>query len=186
MIFRTKRILSLFTFICLSLIFTTPLLAQDHSENPEIEETMLEVRDAMTNTSSELLEIQRKLSSYTVEVLNTKIDRGECWDFVAAALDEADASWERPKDFGVLVDWQNEGIQNGDIILYEKVSLAAHDMSSSAYFYKHYAMVHEVIEGLKFTMAHQNYADNKTVHFTEIDFGHFQSGKITIWRPSSL
>lgn len=133
---------------------------------------------------SDLSDLQVALLAYTEKVLDTTIDRGECWDFVAAAMDDADAKWERPKEFGEEIDWKSDGIQDGDIILYEKAQLAAPDFSSSAYFNKHYAMVYEVIEGLKFTMAHQNYDDNKTVHFSEIDFNYLQSGKITVWRPA--
>ena len=50
--------------------------------------------------------------------MNKKVDRGECWDLVAFALNYAEAKWKAPLEFGTIVNHQKDELKPGDIMTF--------------------------------------------------------------------
>ena len=112
-----------------------------------------------------------------------KIDRGECWDLAAFALNEANANWKPPFDFGKKYNFQKDSIFAGDIIQFENVEFKAENYRMT--MPHHTAIVLEVLEDKKYVIAHQNFAGKRKVQFTEVNFGDLNKGKLQFYRPIS-
>src|SRR6187431_3356267 len=66
---------------------------------------------AQTDT---LPELNRRIVAFVDAHKGMKVDRGECWDLAAVALDSAGAKWDRKLGFGRLLDPQREEVLPGD------------------------------------------------------------------------
>lgn len=117
---------------------------------------------------------------YAVDNLGKKIDRGECWDLVAFALDNSGATWSMPFDFGDQYDYKSETIQVGDIISFDGVRFE-NDQGYTT-FPMHYAIVHEVIDKNKIVIIHQNHNNKKVVQTLEINLADLKKGTMQFYR----
>ena len=84
----------------------------------------------------------KSIVAYVNKNLNKKIDRGECWDLVAFALNEAKADWKAPFDFGDEIKYPKADLKPGDIISFENVKFEFD--GGYVTFPQHYAIVYEV------------------------------------------
>lgn len=132
--------------------------------------------------SQEAKSIDEKIIEYVQSVEGKKIDRGECWDLVAYALDYANANWERPTGFGKKIDQKKEAIKSGDVIAFENVKFTNPDKSWMT-FPHHYAIITDVKSQNEITIVHQNYANVKKVSYLDLNLSNITKGKITIYRP---
>jgi hypothetical protein len=130
-----------------------------------------------SNTS----EVQDKIVAYCLDHIGKKVDRGECWDLAAAALNYAEAKWSPPFNFGTKYDYKKEAIQAGDIIQFERVTIS---IPNGEYNVPHHtAIVVKSYGGLKCQIAHQNVDGKKTVQLLDLDFSQVKKGKIQFYHP---
>ena len=115
-----------------------------------------------------------------------KFGRGECWDFAAALLDRTNSDWERPRQFGKLIDTRKEPLAPGDILQFESVKLTWKRQNRSGTIFlgfpSHTAIVLSA-NGSVVEIAHQNY--NRVRHVTRLtlDLSDITEGKWSAYRP---
>lgn len=117
---------------------------------------------------------------YAVENMGKKIDRGECWDLVAFALNHAVADWQMPFDFGDEIDYKTEELKPGDIISFDGVRFE--NKNGYTTFPMHYAIVYKVIDKDHITILHQNHNNKKVVQTLDLNLADLKKGKIQFHR----
>ncbi len=125
--------------------------------------------------------VNKKVMEYTKKMIGKKVDRGECWDLVAKALDFAQAAWTRPKGFGKVLNLEKDNVKEGDIISFNNVKFEL--PNSWMTFPKHYAVIYKVYSFGDYQIAHQNFKNIKKVSLLDINLSYRTKGKITIFRP---
>ena len=126
--------------------------------------------------------VNQRIVDYVKKQEGKQIDRGECWDLAKAALDNAEAKWATPYDFGTQYNFKKEAILPGDIIQFENVVFKGELYSMS--MPHHTAVVIEIISPLIVKIAHQNFAGKRTVQFTQVNFNDLKKGKAQFYRPT--
>lgn len=121
--------------------------------------------------------------SYAMSKEGKKVKRGECWDLVAEALDDAGAKWTRPDKFGEKVDWESERVQAGDIIEFRNVKIKRPDRYSIE-MPQHFAIVVTQLDNRQYRILHQNYNGDKRVSRFDIDLDYMTRGRVNVYRPS--
>lgn len=114
--------------------------------------------------------------------MGKKIDRGECWDLANAALNNANAQWESPFNFGDKLDYKKLGLKPGDVLQFTNVKFIFPNGSAS--FPKHTAIVYAANKN-KVTMIHQNFNNKRYVDTLTVDFDKIKNGKIEAYRPKA-
>lgn len=142
--------------LCLCAYITNPVIAQDS-----------------------IPELNQKVYDYVVKHMGKKVDRGECWDLAKFALDEVEAEWEFPFEFGNVIDIEKDEIIIGDIIQFKNVKF-----SDGGVYSQHTAIVFEVLGDDKLIIADQNFNNKRKVTTHELDLGLQTKGKITFYRPT--
>lgn len=118
--------------------------------------------------------------------MGKKVDRGECWDLIAFALNESDAEWDGYMDFGREINRKQECLQPGDIIQFEKVkrTYRIENTTYSETMYHHTAIVAEVISTNELVLLHQNTEDTgRKVGESTFTFDSVTGGKMKFYRP---
>jgi len=123
-----------------------------------------------------------KVIDYTNKMMNKKVDRGECWDLVAFALNYAEAKWKAPLDFGTKIDHTKQDLLPGDIMVFDNSEFKYDGGKMS--FVQHYAVVYEVKDKNTIVVAHQNFNNVRKVTLLEIPISGLTKGKIEFYRPS--
>lgn len=130
-----------------------------------------------------LPEINKKIVDYTLSQEGKQVDRGECWDLAAIALNEAGAVWETPYNFGTKYNYKKDTILPGDVIQFENVEFKGELYRIT--MPHHTAIVVEVQGPLKLKIAHQNFAGKRTVQLTELDFNDVKKGQLQFFHPKA-
>lgn len=138
---------------------------------------------AVGSVMASLPDINQRIVEFVKTQAGKKVDRGECWDLAAIALDKSGAAWSTPYEFGIRYDFKKDTILPGDIIQFENAEFKGE-------LYKitmphHTAVVMEVLEPLKLKIAHQNFAGKKTVQFTELNFNDLHKGEVQFFHPKA-
>jgi hypothetical protein len=132
-------------------------------------------------------EINSAIIRVVQPTIGKKIERGECWDLVQYALNNAKASWDGLNDFGQEYDPKKACVQPGDVIRFEKVQLEWKDEKGNGYteqFGHHYAIVYAVSADGVLTLIHQNTGQHgRKVGLTTMDLRHMTKGKLIFFRP---
>jgi hypothetical protein len=123
-----------------------------------------------------------KIIYYVDKVLGEKVDRGECWDLVAYALDSAHANWTRPEEFGKEINPSKVPLMAGDIISFKDAKFTIPG-KGSATFTQHYAIVYQVTDANHFRIAHQNFANQRVVTLYDLDINSMTKGTLRFYRP---
>ncbi len=135
--------------------------------------------------------LNKKVVKYIDTVIGKKVDRGECWDLAAAALDYAGAYLDRSNQkniyvFGKVINPKQEEIFEGDIIQLEnvKIEYTKDDGIYTESMPHHTAIVYEVLDKSHFKIAHQNTSfSGKKVGISEFRLSDLKKGKIIFYRP---
>lgn len=127
--------------------------------------------------------VNQKIVEYCKKQEGKKVDRGECWDLAAFALNDANANWKPPFNFGTKYDFRKDSILAGDIIQFENVEFKGENYSMA--MPHHTAIVFEVLADKKCVIAHQNFAGKRKVQFTEANFADVKKGSLQFYRPIS-
>ncbi len=131
--------------------------------------------------------LNQNIIKFVSKVIGKKVDRGQCWDLAAKALDEVGANWNHEYKFGVLLNPKLDSIYPGDIIQFENVKLK-YEINGGKFYEEmqhHTAIIYEVLNQTEFVLAHQNTGfSGKKVGLSPIDLKTLKKGKIKIYRPS--
>lgn len=123
--------------------------------------------------------------AFVQERIGKKVDRGECWDLAAAALNNAHAAWDGAYGFGALLDWRKDTIVPGDIVQFEGVTITTRkgDATERISMGHHTAVVMAVRGRGSFTIAHQNFGKaGRKVSLLEFNMEDVRAGKVTFHR----
>jgi signal peptidase I len=115
--------------------------------------------------------------AFTKKQMNKKVDRGECWDLIAFALNDAKAEWKVPYDFGNQI---KSDFLPGDIIRFENVKFERENGYIT--FPEHYAILYEVKDENHIVIAHQNHNNKRVVQLLDITLSDQKKGKMTFYR----
>lgn len=143
---------------------------------------------SFTNNLScdQIPELNKKIIAFVKSHLNKKVDRGECWDLAAGALDYAGARWDHDFNFGKKVNYKTECIYPGDIIQFEGVEII---YQQDNVFHRikldhHTAIIFEVKEKGNYKVAEQNTSNTKKkVGINPVDISKITKGTFKIFRP---
>ncbi len=129
------------------------------------------------NITSIAQDKNQAIVDFAKKQMNKKVDRGECWDLVAFALNDAKAEWKAPFDFGKLI---KTGLIPGDIIRFENVRFE--NENGYMTFPEHYAIIYEVKDKDHIVIAHQNHNNKRVVQLLDITLSDKKKGKMTFYR----
>lgn len=141
--------------------------------------------------NSNIPSLNQKVIDYVDSVIGKKVDRGECWDLAAAALDHAGAYLDRSSQksiyiFGKELNPKKDQIFPGDVIQIENLTLE-YKKGNAIYtetMTHHTAIIYEVLGKDHFKIAHQNTSfSGKKVGISELNMNYNKKGKITFYRP---
>lgn len=135
--------------------------------------------------------INKKVVEYVDTVIGKKVDRGECWDLAAAALDYAGAYLDRSSKssiyiFGKVIDPKKESVYPGDIIQIENMKLeySKGNMVFTETMTHHTAIIYSVEGNDIYKIAHQNTSfSGKKVGISELNMSNVKKGNIIFYRP---
>lgn len=145
----------------------------------------LPLRNANDVVHDSIPAVNRRIVEYVQSQMGKKVDRGECWDLAAGALNTAGATWDGFYGFGTVVDWRKHDVLPGDIIQFENVSVE-HRTETSIHrdtYGKHTAIVFQVQARGVFVIAHQNFEDVRKVTTADLRMADLRGGKLVFYRP---
>jgi hypothetical protein len=136
-------------------------------------------------------DINNKIVRYVDSVIGMQVDRGECWDLAAAAIDYAGAYLDRSSQksiyvFGRKINPSQDEVFPGDIIQIENVKLeyTNGDMIYTENMAHHTAIIYEVLSEGHYKIAHQNTSfSGRKVGISELKMETVKKGKIIFYRP---
>lgn len=135
---------------------------------------------------SEIPELNARVIQILKPWLGKTIDRGECWDAAALALDEIGAHWDGLYVYGRVVNVNTECLQPGDIIQFENVVVEVRT-DKGGYrekFPHHTAIVYQVTGPGKVDMMHQNTGQfGRVMGVTKLDLSTVKTGSVIVYRP---
>ena len=113
-------------------------------------------------------------------------DLGECWDLIAQALDDNNATWDGRYTFGLAVSMDSRCVYPGDIVQFKNVVIS-YEVGNNRFIetYKHHtAIVDEVLSNGCWVLLHQNTSEfGRRVDRSSICLHHLKKGKIKVYRP---
>lgn len=132
--------------------------------------------------------LNQRIVDYTVAQEGKKVDRGECWDLAAAALNAAGAKWDGMYGFGRQLDLQVEAILPGDIAQFEGVLMEhrTENRREQFSFMKHTAVVTAVNGPDEVVIMHQNFGQaGRKVSSLRLILSDLVKGRLLFYRPVS-
>ena len=139
----------------------------------------------ITSPCDSIPPLNKQILSYVKGNLKKKVGRGECWDLAAEPLRAYHAKWDGRLAYGKLLDYKSECIYPGDIMQFDKVMIETIHPGGrlTEEMPHHTAIVYEVHGTGKFTIAHQNYNNQRKVILTDLNMANVKRGKVMIYRP---
>ncbi len=138
-----------------------------------------------------LPDLNQRIVEYLGQVMGKRVDRGECWDLAAGALNYSGAYFDRSSKrtinvYGKRVDPQRETIYPGDLIQFENVKLEWKKQYSTfrEEMKHHTAIVYKVNGPGDYEIAHQNTSKwGRKVGVSRFVLSRVKKGKIMFYRP---
>ncbi len=135
-------------------------------------------------------DLNQKVIEYVDSVIGKKVDRGECWDLAAAALDRAGAYLDRSSQkslyiFGKKLNPKKDEIFPGDIIQIENVKIECTNGNATytETMNHHTAIIYKVLEKSHYKIAHQNTSfSGRNIGVSELNLNYNKKGKVTFYR----
>lgn len=130
--------------------------------------------------------LNQQIVHYVLDQEGKKVDRGECWDLAAQALNRAGAKWDGMYGFGRLLDVKKEPIMPGDIVQFEGVLMEHRTENGREQFsfMKHTAVVVAVTSPGDVVIMHQNFGKaGRKVSSLNLILGDLVKGKLLFYRP---
>ncbi len=137
-------------------------------------------------TNAQIPELNSEITEYVQSVIGTKVDRGECWDLAASALNMHNAKWDGQFVYGKRLNPQKDTVFPGDIIQFKNVKLR-YQKGNQVFkesMKKHTAIVYEVLGAGVYRIAHQNTSvGGRKVVITSLDISTLKRGRLFFYRP---
>lgn len=131
--------------------------------------------------------LNQQIIQFVKQNIHKKVDRGECWDLAAGALNKSNAKWDGKYEFGKKVG-DKECVYPGDIIQFKNVELK-YKKGEATYLEKlahHTAIIYEVKANGVYIIADQNTRfSGRKVGTHELDISTITKGTIQIYRPQN-
>ena len=133
-----------------------------------------------------LPEKNRSVIEFVEANMGRTVDRGECWDLAAGALNHAGCELTHIYDFGDTIKYPDEPLLPGDILQIENVKLKFKrgDTLFTGAMTHHTAIVYKVADDYRVVLAEQNGSKGRIVALTDLDFSNIVSGRIYYFRPN--
>ena len=133
-------------------------------------------------------ELNQKIIDYVTSTIGTQVNRGECWDLAAEALNQNDAIWDWEYEYGDLYNPKKQDVLPGDLIQFENVKLEYTEgrITYTETMAHHTAIVYRVIDQKNkiFELAHQNTNfSGRKVGLSKFNIQHVTKGKMMFYRP---
>jgi hypothetical protein len=143
-----------------------------------------------TSKNMDIPDINDRILSFVNSVMGTTVGRGECWDLAQEALDAAGADWNRPFNFGTLLDPDKDRVKPGDIIQFKTVKIVEVKPDGGMRWEvlgapDHTAVILSVRGKKEYTLAHQNIGGKRSVMSSAVNLNLATSGKYWIYRPAA-
>lgn len=135
---------------------------------------------AILFSSFQTVPVAGKILEFCKKNMGKKVDRGECWDLAAGALNSAGADWSNPFNFGDKVNYKKEELKPADILQFTNVKIAYKNGSAS--YPQHTAIVYKANKNFV-TVFHQNYNRKRFVDTITLNLNDVKSGTIDAYRP---
>lgn len=134
----------------------------------------------------EVPELNAAIITYVKGNIGKKVDRGECWDLAAQALNSIGAKWDGSYKFGRQINAKSECIFPGDIIQFNNVTVTYE--KDKTFFMekmeKHTAVIYEVNSSEDFVLADQNTGmSGRKVGLHGLLLKNISTGTFKIYRP---
>jgi hypothetical protein len=125
--------------------------------------------------------VNEKIVKYCKSQMGKTVDRGECWDLVSFALNDAQAKWNNYDIYGKVYSDQTK-IKAGDVLEFHETRF---DNPDGTWFMmgEHYAIVYEVKTGGEIVIVHQNHNNIRKVQTLNLDLDNLTKGEIIFYRP---
>ncbi len=130
--------------------------------------------------------LNREIVALVKAQIGKQVDRGECWDLAAMALNATGARWDGMYRFGRKVNPQKECVHPGDMIQFEgvKVRYTQGRATYTETMQHHTAVIFEIKGKGVFVLAHQNTGTSgRKVGLSDLDLKTIVRGRYTIFRP---
>lgn len=140
-----------------------------------------------TKGNDTIPEMNRTIVEYVNSVMDTQVDRGECWDLARRALNKVDASWDGVYKYGSVVNYKKDSVYPGDIIHFKNVTIKQTEglTTTTQTMEQHTAIVMKVYAVGVYELAHQNTSfSGRKVGTSPIDLNGLVKGKVTVYRPT--
>lgn len=141
-----------------------------------------------TTGCEDIPELNKYVVSFAHSQMGKQVDRGECWDLAAMALNKNNAEWDGEYVFGEEVDEQKECIYPGDIVQFEGVEIEYTEGNTTHFesMGHHTAIIYLVKGKGKVRLIHQNTGfSGRKVGISNLDFSTIVAGEYTIYRPQA-
>ena len=140
----------------------------------------------LTSPCDTVPELNQKIKDLVGRQIGKTVNRGECWDVAAMALNQTGAKWDKRYEFGRKVDPEKECIYPGDFIQFEDVTIKYTEGQKvfTETMGHHTAMIYEVKAKGVFVLAHQNTGTSgRKVGLSPLDLKTITKGEYQIFRP---
>lgn len=126
--------------------------------------------------------VNEKIVKYCKSQMGKKVDRGECWDLISFALNDAGAKWNKYDVYGKIYTLKTDKVKAGDVLEFHDTRF---DNPDGTWFTmgEHYAIVYEVKTDGEIMIVHQNHNNIRKVQTLNLDLDNVTSGKIIYYRP---
>jgi hypothetical protein len=131
-------------------------------------------------TTKKIPPLNVKVIEYVDSKMGKKVDRGECWDLAAFALDFAGAYRPGLYVFGKELDPSKDKIYPGDVVQMFKVKFTWGGRTP-----QHTLVVYEVLGDGKYKMAEQNVGGVRKVMISNYDMASIAKGEVHFYRPAA-
>lgn len=133
-------------------------------------------------------ELNQEIVAYVKTTIGTKVNRGECWDLAAEALNRNDAQWNKEYEFGEAYNPKTKDVLPGDLIQFENVKLqyTEGNKTTTETMGHHSAIIYRVIDQQKkiFELAHQNTGfSGRKVGLSTFNLNYVTRGSLIFYRP---
>jgi hypothetical protein len=125
--------------------------------------------------------VNEKIVKYCKSQMGKTVDRGECWDLISFALNDAKAKWNNFDVYGKIYSDKTK-VKAGDVLEFHETRF---DNPDGTWFMmgEHYAIVYEVKTGGELVIVHQNHNNIRKVQTLNLDLDNLTKGEIIYYRP---
>lgn len=125
--------------------------------------------------------VNEKIVKYCKSQIGKTVDRGECWDLVSFALNDAKAKWNYYDVYGKVYSDKTK-VKAGDVLEFQETRFDNPDGTCFT-MGEHYAIVYEVKTDGEIVIIHQNHNNIRKVQTLNLDLDNVTKGKIIYYRP---